>query len=97
MAKDADVPVTVYCESVKFTEKVALDSIVTTEMVPLDELTPKGDKSLPVNSRRDLPNLQLLDVMYDVASNESIVMVTTEHGLLVPSSVRSIYRLRTET
>ena len=97
MAKDADVPVIVCCESLKFTEKVALDSIVTNEMVPPDELTPKGNKTSPLNAWKDLPNLQLLDLMYDVTPAEYIAMVITEHGSLPPSSVPSIYRLSTDT
>ncbi|KZF26646.1 IF-2B-domain-containing protein [Xylona heveae TC161] len=37
-ANEFDVPVIVCCESVKFTEKVALDSIVSNEVAPPDEL-----------------------------------------------------------
>ncbi|KAI9830476.1 MAG: hypothetical protein M1826_004713 [Phylliscum demangeonii] len=38
MAHDAGVPVIVCCESIKFTERVALDSIVHNELAPPDEL-----------------------------------------------------------
>ena len=38
MAHEADVPVLVCAESIKFTERVALDSIVTNEIAPSDEL-----------------------------------------------------------
>ena len=97
MAKEADVPVIVCCESVKFTDKVALDSIVTNEIVPPDELTPKDDNQSPLDSWKDIPNLQLLDLMYDVTPAEYITMVITEYGSLPPSSVPSIHRLSTNT
>ena len=38
MAHEVDVPVLVCAESIKFTERVALDSIVTNEIAPSDEL-----------------------------------------------------------
>ena len=97
MAKEADVPVIVCCESVKFTDRVALDSIVTNEMLPPDELTLKNDTASPLNGWKDLANLQLLDLMYDVTPAEYITMVITEHGSLPPSSVPSIHRLSTNT
>ncbi|KAI9796733.1 MAG: hypothetical protein M1825_006511 [Sarcosagium campestre] len=40
MAAEADIPVIVCCESVKFTDRVALDSIVSNEVAPPDELLP---------------------------------------------------------
>ena len=97
MAKEADVPVIVCCESIKFTDKVALDSIVTNEIVPADALTMKQDKHSSLNGWKDLPNLQLLDLMYDVTPAEYITMVITEYGSLPPSSVPSIHRLSTNT
>ena len=97
MAKEADVPVIVCCESVKFTDKVALDSIVTNEVLPPDDLTMKDDKNSPLNDWKALPNLQLLDLMYDVTPAEYITMVITEYGSLPPSSVPSIHRLSTNT
>lgn len=97
MAKEADVPVIVCCESVKFTDRVALDSIVINEVVPPDELTLKHEKFSPLNGWKDVPSLQLLDLMYDVTPAEYITLVITEHGSLPPSSVPSIHRLSTNT
>jgi translation initiation factor eIF-2B subunit delta len=41
-ANEADKPVLVLCETIKFTERVALDSIVHNEIAPADELVVPG-------------------------------------------------------
>ena len=97
MAKEADIPVIVCCESVKFTEKVALDSIVMNEVAPPDELVIQGESSSPLSKWRDTSNLQLLNLMYDVTPAEYITMVITEYGSLPPSSVPVVHRLSTNT
>lgn len=129
MASDADVPVIVCCESVKFTERVALDSIVNNEIAPPDELVPLSSSSRqqqqqpsrggggsgevsaaeqqqissssslpsPLVSWQDTPNLQLLNIMYDVTPAEYIKMVITEYGSLPPSSVPVVHRLSTNS
>ena len=109
VANEADVPVIVCCESIKFTEKVALDSIVNNEVAPPDELvgspsmseTGKSDNTtattLPLSNWRDTPNLQLLNLMYDVTPAEYIKMVITEYGSLPPSSVPVVHRLSTNS
>lgn len=45
LAKSHSLPVLVLCESVKFTEKVALDSIVGNEVAPSDELLSEGERT----------------------------------------------------
>lgn len=97
MAKESDVPVIVCCESIKFTDKVALDSIVVNEAAPADELVIHGDSATPLGRWRDSPNLQLLNLMYDVTPTEYINMVITEYGFLPPSSVPVVFRLSTNT
>ena len=97
MAKESDVPVIVCCESIKFTDRVALDSIVTNEVAPPDELTIQGESATPLTAWRDSPNLQLLNLMYDVTPAEYISMVITEYGSLPPSSVPVVHRLSTNT
>ena len=44
MAHMRDVPVIVCCESIKFTDRVALDSIVLNEIAPPDELVIGGER-----------------------------------------------------
>ncbi|KAL9119956.1 MAG: hypothetical protein Q9187_003485 [Circinaria calcarea] len=97
MAKESDVPVIVCCESIKFTDRVALDSIVTNEVAPPDELLFQGESATPLAAWRESPNLQLLNLMYDVTPAEYISMVITEYGSLPPSSVPVVHRLSTNT
>ncbi|KAI9837223.1 MAG: hypothetical protein M1819_000297 [Sarea resinae] len=105
-ANEADVPVIVCCESLKFTDRVTLDSIVSNEVAPPDELvtsatttsqTDGKERSSPLSNWRDTPNLQLLNIMYDVTPAEYIKMVITEFGSLPPSSVPVVHRLSTNT
>nr|POF21076.1 putative translation initiation factor eif-2b subunit delta [Quercus suber] len=116
-AKIKDIPVIVCCESIKFSGKVALDSIVLNEVAPAEELRllkstnhgpaaddadvegevgkkGKADKSL--EDWMDLPNLQILNLMYDVTPAEYITMVICEYGSLPPSSVPVVHRLANE-
>ncbi|MCJ1381226.1 hypothetical protein MMC17_004335 [Xylographa soralifera] len=95
MAKESDVPVIVCCESIKFTDKVALDSIVSNEVAPPDELIIQGESTTVLTAWRDSPNLQLLNLMYDVTPADYINMVVTEYGSLPPSSVPVVHRLST--
>ncbi len=109
-----DIPVIVCCESVKFSGKVALDSIVLNEVAPTDELLPRaqdvanvlpaeGDADEEVKTKtkqlsdwKDTPNLQLLNLMYDVTPAQYIRMVICEYGSLPPSSVPVVHRLANE-
>ncbi|KAF2104010.1 IF-2B-domain-containing protein [Rhizodiscina lignyota] len=93
LAHDRDIPVIVCCESVKFTERVALDSIVGNEVAPAEELLARGEEGEGQIKRwQETPNLQLLNVMYDVTPAEYIKMVVTEYGSLPPSSVPAVLR-----
>lgn len=112
-AHQADVPVIVLCESVKFTGKVALDSIVLNEVAPSEELLlpqssgedassdDKDDegaasKTKQLGDWKDIKNLQILNLMYDVTPAEYIRMVICEYGSLPPSSVPVVHRLANE-
>jgi len=88
-AKVADIPVLVLCETVKFTERVALDSIVHNEVAPPDELVIPGG---PLENWRKVKGLQLLNLMYDVTPAEYIHIVITEHGSVPPTSVPTLNR-----
>ena len=126
-AVSSAAPVIVLCESIKFTSRVALDSILSNELGDPDALleldgsetltsqvleptaatsSGKGSKKIGTNSaaddnnsadaakqrkgveeRDDQPNLQLLNLMYDVTPAEYLDMVITELGSLPPSGV----------
>lgn len=109
-ASHADIPVIVLCESVKFTGKVALDSIVLNEVAPSEELLIPTQSSTPVAPAedaeepkektladwREIKGLQILNLMYDVTPAEYIRMVICEYGSLPPSSVPVVHRLANE-
>ena len=101
-AKEINTPVIVLCESVKFTDKVALDSIGINEIAPSEELgiittgTDREDPNVEQNWRNGT-NFQPLNLMYDVTPEECIHMVITEYGSLPPSSVPVVHRLSTNT
>jgi len=139
-----EIPVIVCCETVKFTDRVALDSIVVNELADADELVPthpsqqvteipdpqsdeqgqgiKGTgnknpkkaspvsiaeslKSLSLSQQtpsslekwKETPNLQLLNIMYDVTPAEYVDMVVTEMGSLPPSAVPVVHRMSTNS
>lgn len=136
-AGGVEVPVIVCCETVKFTDRVALDSIVVNEIADADELVspsppqqvtdlpdpaaaaaaaqsdsnkksanrapsnPSSDTSAtsssdsPLTKWKDTPNLQLLNIMYDVTPAEYVDMVVTEMGSLPPSAVPIVHRMST--
>ncbi|KAK4631614.1 putative translation initiation factor eIF-2B subunit delta [Fulvia fulva] len=114
-AHRVDIPVIVCCESVKFSGKVALDSIVINEVAPAEELLlpAKPQLSIPTSkdSRsdegeetklknlhdwKDIQNLQILNLMYDITPAEYIRMVICEYGSVPPSSVPVVHRLANE-
>ena len=57
LAHSHSLPVIVLCQSVKFTEKVALDSIVGNEVAPAEELLSEAERRelLPLKSRLPPP------------------------------------------
>lgn len=92
-ANEADKPVLVLCETIKFTERVALDSIVHNEIAPADELVIPGG---PLEKWKDVKKLQLCNPMYDVTPAEYIQMIVTESGNVPPTSVPVLHRLGNE-
>ncbi len=93
-AYEADKPVIVLCETIKFTERVALDSIVHNEIAPADELVIPGG---PLENWEDLKKLQLCNPMYDVTPADYIHMIVTESGAVPPTSVPVLHRLGNES
>jgi translation initiation factor eIF-2B subunit delta len=92
-ANEADKPVLVLCETIKFTERVALDSIVHNEIAPASELVIPGG---PLEKWQDVKNLQLCNPMYDVTPPEYIHMIISESGNVPPTSVPVLHRLGNE-
>jgi translation initiation factor eIF-2B subunit delta len=93
-ANEADKPVIVLCETIKFTERVALDSIVHNEIAPADELVIPGGR---LEKWEDIKKLQLCNPMYDVTPADYIQMIVTESGNVPPTSVPVLHRLGNES
>ena len=98
-AKDARLPVIVCCESIKFTDRVALDSFVHNEVAPADEVVMRSEpgEESTLGGWKDIPNLQLLNLMYDLTPAEYIDVIVSEYGNLPPSSVPGVWQLSTNS
>ncbi|KAK9377929.1 initiation factor 2 subunit family-domain-containing protein [Lipomyces chichibuensis] len=95
-AKRKNIPVIVCCESIKFSNRVQLDSVTFNELGSPDDLMnisiDSAPKPGPLKNWRDLPNLKLLNILYDLTPPEYIKKIVTEVGSLPPSSVPVIIR-----
>ncbi|KAK9240724.1 initiation factor 2 subunit family-domain-containing protein [Lipomyces kononenkoae] len=95
-AQRKNIPVIVCCESIKFSNRVQLDSVTFNELGSPDDLTnisiDSAPKPGPLKNWRDLPNLKLLNILYDLTPPEYIKKIVTEVGSLPPSSVPVIIR-----
>lgn len=141
MCHARNIPVLTCCESVKFSDKVQLDSVTNNELADPEDLvsninskqppkkkafaleqfikqiehekqnenkSPKGKNNVnnknkskkdeddkdkaPLSNWKDIPNLNILNIMYDLTPPEYIKKVITELGGLPPSSVPVILR-----
>ncbi|ODV79378.1 putative translation initiation factor eIF-2B subunit [Suhomyces tanzawaensis NRRL Y-17324] len=138
MCHTRNIPVLTCCESIKFSDKVQLDSVTNNELADCDDLiedinskkppqkksfaleqfiqqceaeskdtktkqpTKKGQANevkevqdtnkSPLQDWRNMPSLNILNVMYDLTPPEYIKKVVTELGALPPSSVPVILR-----
>ncbi|ODQ64491.1 IF-2B-domain-containing protein [Nadsonia fulvescens var. elongata DSM 6958] len=99
-AKSRNIPVLVLCESIKFSDRVQFDAVTLNELSSPDALL---NISINSNSRndtlspalrdwRDVANLNILNVLYDLTPAEAIKKIVSEVGNLPPSSVPVILR-----
>lgn len=94
-AREHDVPVLVCCETYKFAERVLLDSICYNELGDPDELIPAsvpGEARSRLSDWREVPQLKLLNLLYDVTPMRFLTVVVTEAGVIPPTSVPVILR-----
>lgn len=98
-AYSKNIPVVVLCESIKFSDRVLLDSVTFNELGSPSALTnlsidPLGPEipSPALQTWRDEPKLNILQVLYDVSPPTFIKKVITEVGSLPPSSVPVVLR-----
>lgn len=98
-AKVRSIPVLVLCETIKFSDRVQLDSVTVNELAPVEQLTnisidPEKTvvKSPVTGSHESIPTLSMLNVLYDLSGRGAIKKVITELGSLPASSVPVILR-----
>jgi translation initiation factor eIF-2B subunit delta len=93
-AKSHNVPVLVCCETYKFHERVQLDSIGFNELGDPDELilSEQDGHTDCLAEWRDMPNLKLLNLVFDLTPVEFVTMVISEVGMIPPTSVPVILR-----
>uniref|UniRef100_A0A0C9QUY3 Translation initiation factor eIF2B subunit delta n=1 Tax=Fopius arisanus TaxID=64838 RepID=A0A0C9QUY3_9HYME len=91
MAKAFNIPVLVACETYKTCERVQTDSIVNNEIGDPNEL---AIGSTALANWKAHPNLNLLNLTYDVTPPELITAVVTELGILPCTSVPVILRMK---
>ncbi|KAI9894123.1 MAG: hypothetical protein M1814_004894 [Vezdaea aestivalis] len=82
-----NIPVIVCCQTIKFTDRVAIDSIASNELGPVEQLT---DGMEGLTNWQDVPGLQILNLMYDVSPSKYINLIITEIGSLPATSVPAV-------
>lgn len=102
-AREHNVPVLFCCETYKFSDRVQLDSVTHNELRDPDELVSSfctekarrrssGNNGHVLSDWRDIPDLKLLNLVYDVTPSEYVSMVVTELGMIPPTSIPAILR-----
>ena len=98
LAKNANKPVIVCCETLKFSDHLQMDSIVYNEIGDPDALITSALKNCTnqngqvLKNWRNHPNLKLLNVLYDVTPPEFISLVISEVGLIPVTSIPVVLR-----
>jgi len=93
LAKSYNKPVTVCCETYKFTERVQTDSFVYNELSDPDDLVKTGRPVTPLDDWRDLSSLCLLNLVYDLTPASLVDSIITEISEIPPTSVPVVLRL----
>lgn len=88
LAKDRHIPVLVCCETYKISNKVQLESITQNELGNPDALV--REESL--KQWKELPNLKLLNLLYDVTPPDFVSGIVTEVGIIPPTSIAVLLR-----
>lgn len=98
-AHEANVPVLFCCETYKFSDRVQLDAITHNELRDADELVSsvstrnaacRNDDVL--SDWREIEQLKLLNLSYDITPIEYVSMIVTELGMIPPTSIPAILR-----
>lgn len=94
MAKSYNIPVLVFCESHKFSERVQTDSFVVNELCDPEELVYLSNRPNLLNNWHSFKSLHLLNLVYDVTPSELVTVVVTELGAIPCSSIPVVLRVQ---
>ncbi|XP_029650362.1 translation initiation factor eIF-2B subunit delta [Octopus sinensis] len=97
MAKAYTVPVLVFCETHKFSERVQADSFVSNELADPDDLIHLDNQPDCLTDWKSYESLTLLNLVYDFTPPELITVVITELGTIPCSSIPVVLRVQQET
>ncbi|KAK6533382.1 hypothetical protein TWF694_002332 [Orbilia ellipsospora] len=92
-AHEYQKPVLVCCEGIKLSDKIVLDSITQNELGPADALI--GEDS-PLKNHAEIPNLHVINLLFDLTAPKYITSVVTEVGQVPPTGIPSVHRLMAE-
>jgi translation initiation factor eIF-2B subunit delta len=88
LAKDKNIPVLVCCETYKISNKVQLESITQNELGNPEALI-HGEG---LKNWKEVSNLKLLNLLYDMTPAEFVSGVVTEVGIIPPTSIAVLLR-----
>lgn len=95
MARYHHIPILVCCETYKLSERAQTDSIVFNELGDVEDLvrinTPYGKL---FENWKNMSQLTLLNVMYDVTPPQNVTAVVTEMGLVPCTSAPVLLRIK---
>lgn len=94
MAKSYNIPVLVFCESHKFSERVQTDSFVVNELCDPEDLVYLSNRPNLLNNWHSFKSLHLLNLVYDVTPSELVTVVVTELGAIPCSSIPVVLRVQ---
>ncbi|KAF3314817.1 hypothetical protein TWF173_004346 [Orbilia oligospora] len=92
-AAEYQKPVMICCEGLKLSDKIVMDSITTNELGPTEALI--GDDS-PLQNHAEIPNLHIVNLLFDLTLPKYITAVITETGFTPPFGIPSVFRLLAE-
>ena len=94
VANAYNVPVLACCETYKFCERVQTDSFVVNELGDPDDLVELGKSEHKLSDWRNIKDLSLLNLVYDITPPEFVSTVITELGMLPCTSVPVVLRMK---
>lgn len=96
VAKANNVPVLACCETYKFCERVQTDSFVFNELGDPDALVhlKQPNQEDILSGWREMENLHLLNLVYDVTPSDLVDMAVTELGMIPCTSVPVVLRVK---